>query len=157
MLVPGVPGYVPMRERQHMTWARADGTENPDWWEVEGKKDVREEEVAHARTAPTLMDDEEFVCFSSLRCRVLFIDIVSAPTRDHPAESKLNRRRADPTFGTPLLPQPPGLQTVLTPAPACAVYIRPARTAQRAYGRSRRYRHRHPDAGSAMARRDGDR
>lgn len=38
MLVPGVPGYIPIRERHAMNWTRADGSENPDWWEVEGKK-----------------------------------------------------------------------------------------------------------------------
>jgi hypothetical protein len=33
-MVPGVPGYVPMRDRGHLQWKRADGSISPDWWEV---------------------------------------------------------------------------------------------------------------------------
>jgi len=63
VLVPGVPGYVPMRDRQSLTtWARADGSENPDWWEVTGKKDAREEGEAPPRSeVPTLTDEDDFV------------------------------------------------------------------------------------------------
>lgn len=40
VLVPGVPGYVPMRDRQFMNlrWTKSDGSEDPDWWEVKGNK-----------------------------------------------------------------------------------------------------------------------
>ncbi|KAK8861401.1 hypothetical protein IAR55_002220 [Kwoniella newhampshirensis] len=34
VIVPGVPGYVPMRERQSLLWTRSDGSSNPDWWEI---------------------------------------------------------------------------------------------------------------------------
>jgi hypothetical protein len=34
VVVPGMEGYVPMRERQLMTWAKSDGTDRPDWWDV---------------------------------------------------------------------------------------------------------------------------
>lgn len=27
-------GYIPLRERQLLPWAKADGSELPDWWEV---------------------------------------------------------------------------------------------------------------------------
>ena len=77
VLVPGVPGYVPMRDRQSlsMRWARSDGTEDPDWWEVKGKgvMSVVEglgEEVQPVRDAGLFADltrDEEFVCHPSLR------------------------------------------------------------------------------------------
>lgn len=64
VLVPGVPGYVPMRDRQ-MTWARADGSEDPDWWEVEGKtrlpEEAQEAEVEPVRNVSHLPDDEELV------------------------------------------------------------------------------------------------
>jgi len=33
LMVPGMPGYVPMRERPAFT--KADGWRTPDWWEVE--------------------------------------------------------------------------------------------------------------------------
>jgi len=39
-MVPGIPGYVSMRERQNMKWTKADGTQNPDWWEIDGKRDT---------------------------------------------------------------------------------------------------------------------
>lgn len=35
VIVPGIPGYVPVRDRQGMRWTRSDGRENPDWWDVE--------------------------------------------------------------------------------------------------------------------------
>ncbi|KAK4687424.1 hypothetical protein P7C73_g2691, partial [Tremellales sp. Uapishka_1] len=34
LLVPGLPGYVPMRDRDQLTWTKADGTSSPDWWEI---------------------------------------------------------------------------------------------------------------------------
>ena len=44
VLVPGVPGYVPMRDRQIMSWAKSDGSENPDWWDIMGRDDTKKEE-----------------------------------------------------------------------------------------------------------------
>ncbi|WVQ79050.1 hypothetical protein IAT38_001143 [Cryptococcus sp. DSM 104549] len=35
VMVPGVPGYIPMRDRRAMIWDKADGSKLPDWWEVE--------------------------------------------------------------------------------------------------------------------------
>jgi hypothetical protein len=39
-MVPGIPGYVSMRERQNLKWTKADGTQNPDWWEIDSKRDT---------------------------------------------------------------------------------------------------------------------
>lgn len=39
-MVPGIPGYVSMRDRANMQWTKSDGTQNPDWWEVEAKRDT---------------------------------------------------------------------------------------------------------------------
>ncbi|WVQ94485.1 hypothetical protein IAU59_001564 [Kwoniella sp. CBS 9459] len=35
VIVPGIPGYIPLRERRHMGWLKSDGSQRPDWWEVE--------------------------------------------------------------------------------------------------------------------------
>ncbi|WWC99111.1 hypothetical protein V866_006006 [Kwoniella sp. B9012] len=35
VIVPGVPGYIPLRDRRHMNWMKADGSNHPDWWEIE--------------------------------------------------------------------------------------------------------------------------
>ncbi|WVR03992.1 hypothetical protein IAU60_000991 [Kwoniella sp. DSM 27419] len=35
VLVPGLDGYIPLRERRHLGWTKADGSQHPDWWEVE--------------------------------------------------------------------------------------------------------------------------
>ena len=42
VLVPGVPGYVPVRDRRSFMWTKSDGSTLPDWWEVagEGEKGV---------------------------------------------------------------------------------------------------------------------
>jgi hypothetical protein len=37
-MVPGIPGYVPMRERQTVGWLRSDGGDRPDIWDIEGKR-----------------------------------------------------------------------------------------------------------------------
>ncbi|ORY27492.1 hypothetical protein BCR39DRAFT_469318 [Naematelia encephala] len=34
VLVPGIPGYIPVRERTTLSWAKSDGTQSPDWWDV---------------------------------------------------------------------------------------------------------------------------
>jgi hypothetical protein len=44
LMVPGIPGYVSMRERANMKWTKADGTQDPDWWEIEGKRDTDSKE-----------------------------------------------------------------------------------------------------------------
>lgn len=36
-MVPGLPGYIPMRERQALGWMRTTGGERPNIWDVEGK------------------------------------------------------------------------------------------------------------------------
>jgi len=47
VMVPGLPGYVPFRDRQNLIWTRSDGSENPDLWEVapKGKAGEGKEEV----------------------------------------------------------------------------------------------------------------
>ncbi|WWC60103.1 uncharacterized protein I303_102667 [Kwoniella dejecticola CBS 10117] len=35
VIVPGIPGYVPLRDRRNLNWLKADGSNHPDWWEVE--------------------------------------------------------------------------------------------------------------------------
>lgn len=37
VLVPGVPGYVPIRDRRNFMWTKSDGSTLPDWWEVAGE------------------------------------------------------------------------------------------------------------------------
>jgi len=63
LMVPGIPGYVSMRERQNMKWTKADGTQNPDWWEIDGKRDTDLlEKVKNAGQAQTDdLDDYEIV------------------------------------------------------------------------------------------------
>ncbi|OWT36367.1 hypothetical protein C362_06065 [Cryptococcus neoformans Bt1] len=38
VMVPGVPGYVPLQDRQALTWMKSDGNQLPDWWEIEKLK-----------------------------------------------------------------------------------------------------------------------
>lgn len=47
-MVPGIPGYISMRDRANMQWIKSDGSQNPDWWEVEAKRDGMDEKVNHA-------------------------------------------------------------------------------------------------------------
>jgi hypothetical protein len=63
LMVPGIPGYISMRERQNMKWTKADGTQNPDWWEIDGKRDTDLlEKVENAGQAQTEdLDDYEIV------------------------------------------------------------------------------------------------
>ena len=46
-----------------MKWTKADGTQNPDWWEIDGKRDTDLlEKVKNAGTAQTDdLDDYEIV------------------------------------------------------------------------------------------------
>lgn len=37
-----------MRDRANMHWTKSDGSQNPDWWEVEAKRDGLDEKVANA-------------------------------------------------------------------------------------------------------------
>lgn len=48
VMVPGIPGYISMRDRANMQWTKSDGTQNPDWWEVEAKSEGMNEKVANA-------------------------------------------------------------------------------------------------------------
>lgn len=32
--MPGVPGYVPLQDRQALMWMKSDGNQLPDWWEI---------------------------------------------------------------------------------------------------------------------------
>lgn len=36
-MVPGIPGYIPLRERTLNRWTKADGSDLPDWWEIMSK------------------------------------------------------------------------------------------------------------------------
>ncbi|OCF34657.1 hypothetical protein I316_03699 [Kwoniella heveanensis BCC8398] len=47
VIVPGIPGYIPLRERRHMGWMKSDGSQRPDWWEVE---QVEGDDVAKVAT-----------------------------------------------------------------------------------------------------------
>ncbi|ORX36351.1 hypothetical protein BD324DRAFT_490463 [Kockovaella imperatae] len=59
VMVPGVPGYIPIRERRTMNWTRFDGTEAPAWWEVEnGEKAHGEESIQQARRDDRFMPGE---------------------------------------------------------------------------------------------------
>ncbi|KAK6907148.1 hypothetical protein I203_101138 [Kwoniella mangroviensis CBS 8507] len=45
VIVPGVPGYIPLRDRRHMNWMKADGSNHPDWWEIEKANRPEQEQV----------------------------------------------------------------------------------------------------------------
>ncbi|WWD16693.1 hypothetical protein CI109_101123 [Kwoniella shandongensis] len=45
VVVPGIPGYVPMRDRLNMLWTKADGSQDPDWWEVNRLNKFADEKV----------------------------------------------------------------------------------------------------------------
>lgn len=38
-MVPGVPGYLPLQDREALLWMKSDGNQSPDWWEIEKLKD----------------------------------------------------------------------------------------------------------------------
>jgi hypothetical protein len=59
-MVPGIPGYVSMRERANMKWTKADGTQNPDWWETEGKRDTDSNDRVES-AGEDVQDDWEIV------------------------------------------------------------------------------------------------
>lgn len=37
-----------MRDRANMQWTKSDGSQNPDWWEVEAKRDGMDEKISNA-------------------------------------------------------------------------------------------------------------
>jgi hypothetical protein len=82
-MVPGIPGYVSMRERQNMKWTKADGTQNPDWWEIDGKRDTDLlEKVQNAgQVRGEDMDDYEIV---SLQIAVAILADRTATTSHYP-------------------------------------------------------------------------
>ena len=82
VMVPGVPGYIPMRERNHMTWAKSDGTESPDWWEVQGKEQPENPidappslDLLHDTTGDFVSSTTRLACPSDpfIRFRLVFI------------------------------------------------------------------------------------
>ena len=70
-MVPGIPGYVSMRDRANMQWTKSDGTQNPDWWEVEGKRDMvgqekdKEKIIAQAGSDSGYRDEQDLVSLTS--------------------------------------------------------------------------------------------
>ncbi|WWC87675.1 uncharacterized protein L201_002566 [Kwoniella dendrophila CBS 6074] len=42
VIVPGIPGYIPLRDRRNLNWLKSDGSNHPDWWEIEKKSDINE-------------------------------------------------------------------------------------------------------------------
>ena len=65
VLVPGVPGYIPIRERRTMTWARSDGTEAPDWWEVGPDEKGGDEGIQQVRRDRHFAGEQDFVSVQS--------------------------------------------------------------------------------------------
>lgn len=49
LMVPGVPGYIPLRDRGQLQWTKADGSVSPDWWEVGSDKEKAEEATEKSR------------------------------------------------------------------------------------------------------------
>ncbi|WVQ73738.1 hypothetical protein IAR50_003318 [Cryptococcus sp. DSM 104548] len=39
VMVPGIPGYVPMRDRHGFQWLKSNGKQSPDWWEIASDPD----------------------------------------------------------------------------------------------------------------------
>ncbi|XAO23072.1 hypothetical protein I312_101850 [Cryptococcus bacillisporus CA1280] len=39
VMVPGVPGYLTLQDREALLWMKSDGNQSPDWWEIEKLKD----------------------------------------------------------------------------------------------------------------------
>ncbi|WRT65510.1 uncharacterized protein IL334_002454 [Kwoniella shivajii] len=63
VIVPGVPGYIPLRDRRHLNWLRPDGSNLPDWWEVEKFGDGSEKMVSNEMGVggqQSLESEEEF-------------------------------------------------------------------------------------------------
>ncbi|WWC68826.1 uncharacterized protein I206_102761 [Kwoniella pini CBS 10737] len=54
VIVPGVPGYIPLRDRRNLNWLKADGSNHPDWWEVE-KVSGEEEAIIRERAETSFM------------------------------------------------------------------------------------------------------
>ena len=111
-MVPGIPGYISMRERQNMKWTKADGTQNPDWWEIDGKRDTDLlEKVKNAGQAQTEdLDDYE---------------IVSSPT-------PYNGRKADWQRPLAIIPRTHAAPPVEEPMPHSDLPFFPSHLAYRA-------------------------
>lgn len=83
-MVPGIPGYVSMRDRANMQWTKSDGTQNPDWWEVEGKRDMvgqekdKEKIIAQAGSGSGYRDEQD------LQFPLAIIPQASAPPSESP-------------------------------------------------------------------------
>jgi len=112
-MVPGIPGYVSMRERQNMKWTKADGTQNPDWWEIDSKRDTDvSEKVEYAGQAQE--GEDEFVIVSHHAFRTLSRNrsSVAETPRDH---SQITcghtSRRANASVRPSVLPESPSVQT----------------------------------------------
>lgn len=48
-----------MRDRANMQWTKSDGSQNPDWWEVEAKRDGQDEKVVNAGSGSGSGDDTD--------------------------------------------------------------------------------------------------
>jgi hypothetical protein len=57
VLVPGVPGYVPVRDRALLTWTRGDGSESPEWWEI-GQEDKKQQIESDEAILPEISPGE---------------------------------------------------------------------------------------------------
>ncbi|WVW79936.1 hypothetical protein I302_101907 [Kwoniella bestiolae CBS 10118] len=59
VIVPGVPGYIPLRDRRNLNWMKADGSNQPDWWEIEkakGENGVNSEDTP-VQQSSAIVDD----------------------------------------------------------------------------------------------------
>jgi hypothetical protein len=66
-----------------MKWTKADGTQNPDWWEIDGKKRSADEEVQTA--GEDNEDDSELVsAHEDVLCLFGLALIQSATSGYHP-------------------------------------------------------------------------
>ncbi|ODN80941.1 hypothetical protein, variant 1 [Cryptococcus amylolentus CBS 6039] len=43
VMVPGIPGYVPLRDRHGYQWLRSNGKQSPEWWDISGDPDKLDE------------------------------------------------------------------------------------------------------------------
>ncbi|ODO06163.1 hypothetical protein L198_01395 [Cryptococcus wingfieldii CBS 7118] len=43
VMVPGIPGYVPMRDRRGYQWLQSNGKQSPEWWDISGNPDKLDE------------------------------------------------------------------------------------------------------------------